>query len=158
MTPWRTAQCPAGARRQRPRPRSSHAAPRPSRSATASAAPGAARLRERVAWRTCGGAAAAVAWTSGLAPAGSAVTSLIRRPDTSGPEGAGPVVRLGRRGARCRAAGAGGVVVAGGEAAEEVLVVDWVAVVVDGVVAEWDGADGAPPEFCPEPPEPFAPP
>jgi len=59
----------------------------------------------RVARRTAGGAATAagVTWTSGLEPAGSVVTSLIRRPATSGPDDAGGELPRGvvRRGRGC---------------------------------------------------------
>jgi len=149
MVPRPSPQRPWGAVRQW-RPRSSRPAPRPSRTTTTSAAPSADTDALRVAWRTAGGAAAAVGvtWTSGLEPTGSGVTSLIRRPVTSEPIGeAGGglrlgVVRCGRgwvtgRGATVCVAGLGAelVVVAGaGVVGELVVLVVLVGPVVVGPV------------------------
>jgi hypothetical protein len=78
-------------------------------------------------------------WTSGLDPCGSVVTSLMRRPATSGPVGALGAASVRRRGAARRGDGEVLVVVvaAGRIAAEAVFVVDGVVVVVDrGVVVD----------------------
>ena len=84
---------PQWAGRERRRPRSSCHAPRPSNAATASPAPIAVHgeVVTLVACRTvgAGAAAAGVKRTSGLDFSGSAVTSAISLPVTSGPVAVG---------------------------------------------------------------------
>ena len=72
-------------------------------------------------------------WTSGLEPSGTVVTSLIRRPVTSGPAGTVRAAGVRGRGEVRRGGGAVVVVVeaAGGVGAGVVLVVDFVVVIVD---------------------------
>src|ERR1700733_197805 len=132
------SQLPSRSARQARRPRSSRVAPRASSRATASAPASAGTGEVRTAWRA-GGADAAGAGTlctSGLAPAGRSVTSLISCPLTSGPEtgaGAGGLITgAGWRGVRgCEPVVRAGVVSV--FAPEVVGVVD----VELGVVAVW---------------------
>jgi len=78
-------------------------------------------------------------WTSGLTAAGNVVTSLIRRPATTGPAGPVRLAGVRRRGAARWGGGLVVVVVAAAGGVEALLVVDGVDVVVDRGVVVVDG-------------------